>query len=103
MDIVLEIVDSFVADHVYAWALPAKPAPYDLHLANATSQTFSPWQYKPSTYLFSIQPSQAAYMSQWSRDNIYRQSLSLFAITWLAPTFLCLFPLARCWHRREGC
>ncbi|KAH8895145.1 hypothetical protein GQ53DRAFT_78652 [Thozetella sp. PMI_491] len=85
MDIVLEVSDTFLWDYMYAWLLPAKHAPYDYPdlLANSTEQTFSAWQYKPSTAFFSLQPSQAAYMSAWNRDNIYRQGITLFLITWL--------------------
>lgn len=85
MDIVLEVTDTFFFDHIYAWALPARATPFDFpdHLsANATSQAFSTWQYKPATSFFSFQPPQAAYMSAWARDNIYRQGVSLFLITW---------------------
>ncbi len=85
MDIVLELVDTFALDYVYAAAYPARPAPFDyLHAGgiNATAQAFSTWQYKPATHFFSVEPSQAAYMSAWPRDNIYRQFLSLFFITW---------------------
>ncbi|KAK0711625.1 hypothetical protein B0H67DRAFT_493504 [Lasiosphaeris hirsuta] len=86
MDVILEVTDTFMFDYMYAWVLPATPAPYDfpdkVH-ANASAQAFSSWQYTPSTKLFSIEPSQAAYASAWSRDNVYRQGLSLFLILWL--------------------
>ena len=85
MDVVLEVIDTFIGDYVYAWAHPVRPAPYDYHNAatnNGTDQTFSAWHYKPATAFFSIEPSQAAYMSAWPRDNIYRQAISLFLITW---------------------
>ncbi|KAK3681742.1 ankyrin repeat-containing domain protein [Podospora appendiculata] len=39
-----------------------------------------PWQYKPSTASFSLEPSSAAYASGLTRDNIYRQSFSFFLI-----------------------
>lgn len=85
MDIILELTDTFLFDHLYAWVLPAHAAPFRFsdHLdANATGQTFSAWQYKPATSLFSVEPSQAAYASAWARDNIFRQTVSLFLITW---------------------
>jgi Delta7-sterol 5-desaturase len=88
MDIVLELVDTFALDYLYATLLPAGPPPYDL-LSNAAGNTttvprrsLSPWVYKPATVYFSIQPAEAAYMSVWPRDNLYRQALSLFLITW---------------------
>jgi lathosterol oxidase len=85
MDIVLEVVDTFAFDYAYAWALPAKAAPFDFpdhNSLNASGQVFSSWQYKPATATFTLQPSQAAYMSSLPRDNVYRQGLSLFFITW---------------------
>lgn len=83
MDIVLELTDTYLFDYMYAFLLPARPAPYnfpDAVPANAT--VFSTWQYKPATAFFSVEPSQAAYMSAWARDNIFRQSISLFLILW---------------------
>lgn len=87
MDIVLEILDRFAYDHIYAFVLPARSAPYGFSQATATNATgnwppFSTWTYKPATSFFSIEPSQAAYMSAWPRDNIYRQAISLYATTW---------------------
>ncbi|KAK3944303.1 C-5 sterol desaturase [Diplogelasinospora grovesii] len=84
MDIVLEVSDTFLWDYMYAWVLPARPAPYNFpDHTNATGQAYSSWQYKPSTSFFSLEPSQAAYQSAWTRDNMYRQATSLFLITWL--------------------
>ncbi|RYP07262.1 hypothetical protein DL765_009214 [Monosporascus sp. GIB2] len=84
MDVVLELADTFIADYIYAWAYPAKPAPYDYPgVTNATGPVFSSWQYKPAASFLHVQPSEAAYMSGWDRDNIYRQALTLFMITWI--------------------
>jgi lathosterol oxidase len=87
MDIVLEIFDTFGFDYLYAAALPAGPAPYDLLKNGSNNSTtagsaVSPWQYKPATQSFSLTPSEAAYSSAWLRDNPYRQAMSLFLITW---------------------
>lgn len=86
MDIVLEIADTLFGDYLYATFHPAKPAPYDFPHppSNETvnAKAFSAWTYKPSTHYFSLEPSQYAYMSQWPRDNIFRQALSLFLIVW---------------------
>ncbi len=83
MDIVLEVFDTFVLDGVYAAVYPARGAPFDYpHAGHNHSQTFSAWHYKPATYMFSLEPSQAAYMSAWPRDNIYRQAISLYLISW---------------------
>ena len=86
MDIVLEVFDTFIGDHVYSALVPVKPAPYDVAYdgsSNATiPQTFSSWQYEPATHFFTLEPSQAAYTSAWDRDNIFRQAITLFTITW---------------------
>ncbi|KAM0820812.1 hypothetical protein AB5N19_06632 [Seiridium cardinale] len=85
MDIVNELWDTFVADYAYAKLLPARPAPYDFPnpTNSSNAQVYSTWQYEPATKYFSIQPSEYAYMSEWSRDSVYRQSLNLFLITWI--------------------
>ncbi|EGY14824.1 hypothetical protein VD0002_g5929 [Verticillium dahliae] len=84
MDIVLEIADTFAADHLYAWLLPARQAPYDFSLdppSNVTSSTFSAWQYKPATRWMYLEPTDAAFESSWDRDNVVRQLMTLYAIT----------------------
>jgi lathosterol oxidase len=86
MDIVLEVCDTFALDYAYASLLPAKPAPYDLlkdGISNSTvAAALSTWQYTPATSYFTLQPSDAAYLSAWTRDNIFRQFISLFLIVW---------------------
>ena len=83
MDVVLEVTDTFMFDYMYAWLLPAKLHDFPDHVAaNASARAFSTWQYKPATVFLSLEPSEAAYMSAWSRDNIFRQSVSLFLIMW---------------------
>lgn len=92
MDIILEVVDTFVFDRCYATLLPEtsrvvfKDA---LHATNQTSYIFdafvgpgsSNWIYKPATEYFTFEPSQYAYMSLWPRDYLWRQFISLFFIT----------------------
>jgi lathosterol oxidase len=87
MDLALELLDTYALDWIYSAILPAQPAPYNLKdgINNSTSadiQSASPWQYKPSSNIISFTPTEAAYASQWTRDNVYRQTLSLFFITW---------------------
>jgi Delta7-sterol 5-desaturase len=85
MDIVLELTDAFIADYAYAYFYPARFSSSDIPQIlgrNHTSQTFSTWQYKPATQYLHVEPSSAAYMSAWDRDNVYRQSITLFLITW---------------------
>jgi len=86
MDVVLEVTDTFIGDYIYATLNPAKPPPYDFPdlSGNATvAQSFNGWSYKPSTALFQLEPTEYAYMSAWPRNNIYRQALSLFMLTWI--------------------
>jgi Delta7-sterol 5-desaturase len=95
MDVVLELFDRFLFDRAYAAVLPASQSALNHHvlshkLANATYSSMREmptaeavaWTYEPSTSFFSLQPTDYAYMSQWPRDNIYRQATSLFLITW---------------------
>lgn len=92
MDVVLEIADTFIFDPIYATLLPAAASQpfaanttYSSIAAEPTSYTVphATWQYEPSTYLFSLQPGQSAYMSAWNRDDWRRQATTLFLITWL--------------------
>ncbi|KAI5285828.1 c-5 sterol desaturase [Ascosphaera acerosa] len=39
--------------------------------------------YRPSTELFTLEPSKWAYLSVFPRDNAFRQTLTLFMITWI--------------------
>jgi lathosterol oxidase len=93
MDIVLEVVDTFIFDGLYAKLLPATNSPL---AANATFSSIreeptgfalpaATWQYEPATKYFSIEPSQAAYQSAWPRDDWRRQLLTLYLITWYVP------------------
>ena len=93
MDIVLEVIDTYLADYCYAKVLPASGASISTHgLNHVASSTFSSlregatpapvYSYHPSTSLFSLEPSQYAYQSAWPRDSLYRQALSLYLITW---------------------
>lgn len=41
----------------------------------------STWQWEPASQFLSAQPSEYAYLSQWDRDNVFRQSISLFFVT----------------------
>lgn len=90
MDIVLEVFDTFLGDRIYAALLPASLSSSTTFLAgkddaNSTLSFFGDAQsyvYEPaSTYLY-LEPSKYAYMSAWPRDNIYRQTISLYFITW---------------------
>ncbi|KAI9810968.1 MAG: c-5 sterol desaturase [Pycnora praestabilis] len=98
MDIILEVLDTFAFDRLYATVLPASRAGATVNsLKNvASSTTFSSmrevptpaYKYHAASQYLHFEPSQWAYMSAWPRDNIYRQSLSLFLITWIFGLFV---------------
>ena len=71
MDVALEFLDPLVLDKAYAWVLPSS----DFGLNNSSYSGLSA----------------ANATSQWSRDNIYRQILSILVITQLGATSLYLF------------
>lgn len=89
MDIVLEVLDTFVFDAAWATIYPgssshASPKP----LQDAVTSTFSSMREmatggpQATTQFFQLEPSRYAYMSAWPRDNIYRQGITLYLITW---------------------
>lgn len=83
MDIVLEVLDTIILDHAYAALHPANLPLSDFNSeSNATAEPLPSWRYEPATAYVHLEPSKAAYKSAWSRDNMYRQILSLFLITW---------------------
>ncbi|EKJ71116.1 hypothetical protein NXS19_003140 [Fusarium pseudograminearum] len=87
MDVVLEVVDTFIADYAYAYFYPKRLAPYDFPSPSNTTDTsakaFSTWSYKPATQFIMLEPPEQAYMSSWDRDNPLRQALTLYLITWI--------------------
>lgn len=87
MDVILEVVDTFLFDRFYATLLPGSTPIVKNNIVKDATSTFSsrreiPTAIPRSHQLFQLKPSQYAYMSQWDRDNIYRQSVSLYLITW---------------------
>lgn len=87
MDIVLEIFDTFLFDRLYAVCLPAALGFNSQDAMKDATSTFSGMREMPtavhsSSQFFQLKPSQYAYMSAWSRDNPWRQGLSLYLITW---------------------
>lgn len=79
MDVMLDMFDTVIADHVYSYSFPIA-CPNEIGDNNST-QTVETWEWQPASKLFHLQPSQA-YMSSLARNNPYRQSFSLFFITW---------------------
>jgi lathosterol oxidase len=78
MDIVLDVIDTLAFDRLYATIFPVNqtqltPSP-DNDLLSAYNQHLG-------RYVV-LQPSAWAVRSGWSRDDLRRQALSLFLITW---------------------
>lgn len=91
MDIALELVDKYLFDYIYSAVLPLKTPSQLLErgAANGTAwdvKAASSWHYEPASQFISFVPADVAYMSQWSRDNIYRQALTLLVVTWYFST-----------------
>lgn len=95
MDVVLEIFDTFTLDRLYATLLPLTPSMLAFStidpLATSPNATWSSmreaatpaaYTFQPASQYLSFEPSSYAYMSRWPRDNIFRQFISLFLITW---------------------
>ena len=88
MDFVLETFDTFLLDRLYATLLPASPkqqVPRQYPNGTYSSLRQMPtggYVYEPASQYLNFEPSDFAYMSQWSRNNIFRQALSLYLITW---------------------
>lgn len=105
MDVVLEVFDAFLFDRLYANVLPIHPsvssfdpistiaASWKGYTDNATfaqaltgSNDFAisnGWTFEPASSYFSVSPSEYAWQSRWARDNMWRQAVSLYIITWL--------------------
>ncbi|KAI9776055.1 MAG: c-5 sterol desaturase [Peltula sp. TS41687] len=96
MDIVLDVFDTLVLDRLFATVIPASTASASFSsvrdgkfgaMADATFSsmrelpTDGGYQYHPASQYLQLQPSEWAYMSAWPRDNIYRQTISLYLIT----------------------
>ncbi len=96
MDIVLEVLDTYALDRLYATLLPASTALFPFNAvkqaagatANATFSsmrelpTHTSYEYHPASQYLQLQPTEWAYMSAWDRNNIYRQIISIFTIGW---------------------
>lgn len=91
MDIVLEVFDTFLFDRLYAKLLPAALPTFASNTvqdAAATTTTFSSIREMPTpsfraaSRFLQLEPSDFAYMSAWPRNSVWRQTLSLYLITW---------------------
>ncbi|KAF1981811.1 C-5 sterol desaturas-like protein [Aulographum hederae CBS 113979] len=90
MDIVLEAFDTYLFDPIYATLLPSTfyggklSALGDRALNSSLLQDAVPnylYHYKPASEYLSFPPSDYAYMSSLTRDNVIRQAISLYLIT----------------------
>lgn len=89
MDIVLEVLDTFLFDRFWSTVYPASTFNYPKDAVKHSTATFSsirelPTAIHSSTQFFQLAPSRYAYMSKWPRDNIWRQFCTLYLITWYA-------------------
>ncbi|KAF4308509.1 Fatty acid hydroxylase [Botryosphaeria dothidea] len=96
MDLVLEGLDAYVFDRLYATLLPAQNLNITSQLASenvsATASCLDNYDFMPASKYLSFPPSEYACMSTLPRENVWRQLISLYIITWLFGTviyFLC--------------
>ncbi|KAK2811858.1 c-5 sterol desaturase [Emmonsiellopsis sp. PD_5] len=95
MDVILEVLDTFLFDYLYAAVVPGSTAGgLTSKIANGLNTTESAfgtgagYVYSPSTQYFSLEPSKYAYKSALPRDNIWRQFITLYLITWIFGLFV---------------
>ena len=87
MDVVLEVLDTFGFDWLYATLLPAS-SPFNAGRFHDVSNSSLPSMlYKPASQYLKLEPSQYAYMSALPRDNVWRQGITLYLITWSVALF----------------
>lgn len=72
MDVLLDILDTYVFDRFYAAILPAT------NPVTASAGTYN----KHIGLYYPLPPSPYADSSTWKRDDIVRQTMSLFLIGW---------------------
>lgn len=86
MDILLEIADNLILDEFYATALPKKSSFSWPSALGKTNHTIEPKIYNPLLNFLEVSP--FINESLLPRDNIVRQSLSLYVITVLGAYFV---------------
>ena len=74
MDVILDILDTFLLDRCYASLLP------DPNYSNATVFDIKPAVNQHVGVYYPLQASEWAYASLWKRDNLLRQFTSFFLI-----------------------
>ncbi|KAE8150852.1 hypothetical protein BDV25DRAFT_139448 [Aspergillus avenaceus] len=72
MDVVMDVLDTFVFDHFYAWILPERNSVPSQKTYNQHVNLYIPLH--PSSYVDA---------SIWKRDDLARQATSLFLVSWI--------------------
>lgn len=76
MDVVLDVLDTFAFDRLYSTVLPASATQLAVN-----KEAFPTYNENVNRYM-TLSPSDWATRSSWARDDVRRQALSLFLITW---------------------
>lgn len=100
MDLLLEIADTLVFDRVYATVFPNQLGDdyHPLFWANPNSNQTALYSYKsliPSDVYgqpYLLDPTDYANLSRFGRDNLFRQSLSIFIFTWVFGYLVYIIP-----------
>jgi hypothetical protein len=98
MDIVLEGLDKYMFDHVFAALFPlpgpsAANATFSSVREAPTAAATSSFEFKPASEYFHFEPTETAYMTTVHRDNVWRQLAELFFIVWYVYSHRILPPL----------
>ncbi|PWY92632.1 copper-transporting ATPase [Aspergillus heteromorphus CBS 117.55] len=90
MDVILDVLDTFVFDRVYASVLP---------IGNTTLEyAFQPPLNQHVGRYYPLQPSEWATASSWKRDYLPRQAASLFFLMWFFGVAMYLFGSTLLYH-----
>ncbi|CAG8209185.1 unnamed protein product [Penicillium olsonii] len=90
MDIFLDILDTFVLDRCYAYLSPDPASQY----TNLTSPDLN----RHVKVYYPLEPSKWAEASLWKREDLSRQALSLYLITWLFAMLMYLLGSLALYH-----
>lgn len=85
MDIVLELVDTFIADHVYAHLFPIKSNLNGLTNETVPNHQLSSWKWQPATgnQIFPLRTNAGCVHELIvNHIDLYRQLITLFFISW---------------------
>ena len=77
MDVLLDVFDNYCFDKLYAKALPEN------HMGGLSKVQNTNHTRRPEAVLeqSDLENSSNVYLSQWPRENVYRQCISLFVVT----------------------